>query len=213
MNTGPSATPHATAAVYAVRLIDCMRLPPEPWANGGGTTRTLARDPALHDDPLWRVSIATLDGVATFSQFIGYDRTLLPMEAGTIDLYVQDEKRSARAGQPVHFSGDLHVWARPPAQPVNVLNVMCKRGAYRAQLSVVTQAQHVAPAPTQLLVGLAGHWKVESALLRGVTLAPLNAVWITGRTEQLALIPSDPGAQLASIAIEAVTPEMEDSIR
>jgi uncharacterized protein len=209
MNARLLAPSADTAEVCAVRFIDGTRLPPEPWANGGGTTRTLARGAAQHGAAPWRVSIATLDGPARFSQFAGYDRTLLPIGDSAIDLHSQDGQLLARAGEPVHFSGDLHVWANLPARPMNVLNVMCKRGAYRARVSVAAHSLRVTPAATHLLVSLTGQWNVESALLCGVMLPPLNALWITGRPEELALRPSGPGAQLASIAIEAIAAETE----
>ena len=209
MNARLPALRADAAELCAVRFIDCMRVPPEPWANGGGTTRTLARGPEQHGAAPWRVSIATLDGPAKFSQFAGYDRTLLPIDDAAIDLHSQDSQLLARAGQPVHFSGDLHVWVNLPARPVSVLNVMCKRGAYRARVSVAAHSLRVTPAATHLLVSLAGQWNVESALLRGVTLPPLNALWISGRPEELALRPSGPGSRLASIAIEALTGETE----
>ncbi|WP_321816335.1 MULTISPECIES: HutD family protein [unclassified Paraburkholderia] len=199
------ATQSADDATTAVRFIDCTRLVPKPWANGGGVTRTLARGPQQHGAAAWRVSIATLDGAAKFSQFPGYDRTLLPIDDSMIDLRSQDGQLLARAGQPVHFSGDLHVWVNLPTRPVNVLNVMCKRGVTRARVSVAAHSLRVTPASTHLLVSLAGQWSVESTLLRGVTLPPLHAMWISGRPEELALRPSGPGAQLASIAIDAVT--------
>ncbi|MBB3260988.1 hypothetical protein F4827_005895 [Paraburkholderia bannensis] len=206
----PAVSPdpmHAIDAIAAVRFIDSTRLACEPWANGGGVTRTLARGPDQGAGAAWRVSIATLEGAAKFSQFPGYDRTLLPIDDGLIDLRSQDGQLLARAGQPVQFSGDLHVWVNLPARPVNVLNVMCKRGAARARVSVASHSMHVTPAATHLLVSLAGQWHVESTLLRGVTLAPLHALWISARAEELALRPSGPGAQLASIAIETVTGE------
>ncbi|MCP3709499.1 HutD family protein [Paraburkholderia sp. CNPSo 3274] len=103
----PAPSADASAAeVCAVRFIDGTRLPPEPWANGAGTTRTLARGAEQLGAPPWRVSIATLDGPAKFSQFAGYDRTLLPIDTAAIDLHSQDGQLLARAGQPVHFSGD-----------------------------------------------------------------------------------------------------------
>ncbi|WP_321890281.1 HutD/Ves family protein [Paraburkholderia bannensis] len=200
----PAEASQTADAMTAVRFIDGTRLAAEPWANGGGVTRTLARGPEHGGAAAWRVSIATLDGAAKFSQFPGYDRTLLPIDDGMIDLRSQDGQLLARAGQPVHFSGDLHVWVNLPARPVKVLNVMCKRGVARARVSVAAHSMHVTPATTHLLVSLAGQWSVESTLLRGVTLPPLHALWISGRPEELALRPSGPGAQLASIAIDAV---------
>lgn len=213
MNARLPALRADAAELCAVRFIDCMRVPPEPWANGGGTTRTLARGPEQHGAAPWRVSIAALDGPAKFSQFAGYDRTLLPIDDSAIDLHSQDGQLLARTGQPVQFSGDLHVWVNLPARPVNVLNVMCKRGAFRAHVSVATHSLRVTPTATHLLVSLAGQWNVESALLRGVTLPPLKALWISGRPEELALRPSGPGAQLASIGIEAITSKLEGAGR
>lgn len=203
MNARAPEVSCATATqTSAVRFIDGQRIAPEAWANGAGTTRTLARGPEASHRAAWRVSIATLDGPAEFSQFAGYDRTLLLIDDGAIDLHSQDGQLLARTGQPVHFSGDLHVWVNMPARPVNVLNIMCRRGAARARVSVAAHSLRVTPAATQLLVSLAGQWSVESTLLRGVTLPPLNALWISGRPEELALRPSGPGAQLASIAID-----------
>lgn len=203
------AASNSSGDLSAVRFVDFARVLPEPWANGAGTTRTLARGPERRGVSPWRVSVATLDGPAKFSQFHGYDRTLLPINDGAIDLHSQDGHLLARSGQPVHFSGDLHLWVNLPARPMNVLNVMCKRGACRARVNVASHSTRVTPATTHLLVSLSGNWSVESALLRGVTLSPLTALWLTGRPEELALQSSGPAAQLASIAIEAVPDEDE----
>ncbi|MEI7298356.1 HutD family protein [Paraburkholderia tropica] len=212
-NVGTNASAPRTVASSAVRFIDCTRLAPEPWANGDGTTLTVARGDGQQADQRaaapWRVSIATLEGPAKFSQFPGYDRTLLPIDAAAFDLHSQDGQLPVHTGQPVHFSGDLHVWAKLHAQPLKVLNVMTKRSACRARVSVVSHSLRVTPAATHLLLSLAGQWQVESALLHGVTLAPLNALWLGGRPEELALRTSDPGAQLVSIAIETLASNTE----
>ncbi|WP_241031077.1 HutD family protein [Paraburkholderia sp. Ac-20347] len=215
-NTGTNASAPRTVASSAVRFVDCTRLAPEPWANGDGTTLTVARGDGQQADQRaaapWRVSIATLDGPAKFSQFPGYDRTLLPIDDAAFDLHSQDGQLPVHSGQPVHFSGDLHVWVNPHAQPLKVLrvlNVMTKRGTCRAHVSVVSHSLRVTPAATHLLLSLAGQWHVESALLHGVTLAPLNALWLGGRPEELALRTSDPGAQLVSIAIETLASNTE----
>lgn len=197
------------AAMPAVRFLDCARVAPQPWANGAGVTRLLARGPAEDDTAGWRVSLATLDGAAQFSQFPGYDRTLLLVDDGVVDLHSQDGQLVARPGQPVHFPGDLHVWVNLPARPMSVLNVMCRRGAYRARVTVAAHSLRVTPAPTHLLVCTSGEWHVESALLRGVVLPPLQGLWLGARPEELALRPAGPGAQLVSIAIEPVVSAAE----
>ncbi|MFM0736375.1 HutD family protein [Paraburkholderia xenovorans] len=195
----------------AVRIVDYSRMPPERWANGDGTTRTLARGPEQNGAATWRLSVATLDGAAKFSQFPGYDRTLLLIDDGAIDLLSQDGKLLARAGQPVHFSGELPVWIDLPVRPVNVLNFMHQRGAHRVRVSVDTHSLRVTPAATHLFVSLAGQWDVQSAVLRDVTLPPLNALWTSGRSDDLVLRPTAPGAQLVSIAIDADTSNTTDT--
>jgi environmental stress-induced protein Ves len=191
-------------AQASVRFIDCAALPAEPWANGHGTTRTIARAPSDSSDATWRVSLATLDGAAKFSQFSGFDRTLLLVDEGTIDLHSQDGQLIARTGQPVHFSGDLHVWVSMTTKAVNVLNVMTRRDSHRATVSIASNSLRITPAQSHLLISLAGQWTVASSLLRDVSLAPLKGIWTEGRHEQLDLRPLSPEALLVSIAIEPV---------
>jgi uncharacterized protein len=200
-NDKPSLHPLA-ASQPAVRFFNCATLAPEPWANGGGVTRTIARGAEDDEGAQWRVSVATLSGAAKFSQFPGFDRTLVLLDDGAVDLHSQDGQLIARAGQPVQFSGDLHVWVTLAAKPVNVLNVMTRREACRATVSVHTNSLRVMPAANQLLLSVDGQWTLSSSLLRNVSLAPMNGLWLEHRYEALDLSPLGPGARLLSIAIE-----------
>ncbi|NPT54641.1 HutD family protein [Paraburkholderia elongata] len=65
------------------------------------------------------LSHATLSGAAKFSQFPGFDRTLVLLDDGAVDLHSQDGQLVARAGQPVQFSGDLHVWVTPEGASIH----------------------------------------------------------------------------------------------
>ncbi|MBB5411257.1 hypothetical protein HDG34_005217 [Paraburkholderia sp. HC6.4b] len=199
---GHLKTHRADDNLPSVRFLDCTSVSPEPWVNGGGTTRTLARgaNPAGVAD--WRVSLADLKGAARFSQFPGFERTLLLIDDGTVDLHSQDGQLLARTGQPVQFSGDLHVWVSLPTKPVQVLNVMARREACRAKVSVATNALRITPASVQLLISLSGRWSLSSELLKNVTLSPMHGIWIEGRSEELDLHHVGPGAKLVSIAIE-----------
>lgn len=184
----------------SVRFFDCSRIAPEAWANGAGTTRTIARGM----DGAWRVSLAELSGAAKFSQFAGFDRTLTLLDDETVDLHSQDGQLNARAGQPVHFSGDLHVWVTLPARPVNVLNVMTRRDTCGSRVSVATHSARITSASSQILFCVAGQWSIESALLRDVSLRPLTGIWLDGLHEDIDMKPYGPGAQLVSIAIDHV---------
>ena len=181
-----------------VRFFDCTRIAPQAWANGAGTTRTIARGM----EGAWRVSLAELSGAAKFSQFAGFDRTLTLLDDETVDLHSQDGQLNARAGQPVHFSGDLHVWVTLPARPVNVLNVMTRRDTCGSRVSVATHCARITSAISQILFCVSGQWSIESALLRDVSLGPLTGIWLDGLHEDIDMNPHGPGAQLVSIAID-----------
>ena len=68
----------------SIHFFDCSKLAPEPWANGGGTTRTVALQSADDHAVDWRISIATLNGASRFSLFPGLDRTLLLLDEGAV---------------------------------------------------------------------------------------------------------------------------------
>jgi hypothetical protein len=53
-----------------------------------------------------------------------------------------------------------------------------------------------------LLLSVDGQWTLSSSLLRNVSLAPMNGLWLEHRYEALDLSPLGPGARLLSIAIE-----------
>ena len=188
----------------SIHFFDCAKLEPEAWANGGGITRTVAKQCADDHALNWRVSIATLNGPAKFSVFPGLDRTLLLLDDGAVDLHSQDGASIARPGQPVQFSGDLLMWASVSAQAVNVLNVMTRRDAYRTAVSVATHSLRVTPGSAHLLLCVDGQWRVGSALLNSVPLEPMTGVWFDGQREELDLHAVGPGARLVSIATTPV---------
>lgn len=185
-------------------LLDCTSVAPEPWANGGGTTRTLAHGKNAAGILDWRVSLADLTGAAQFSQFPGFERTLLLIDEGSVDLHSQDGQLLARTGQPVQFSGDLRVWVTLPTKPVQVLNVMARREACRAKVSVAMKALRITPAFVQLSICLSGQWRLSSASLKSVTLSPMQGILIQGSNEELDLHHVGPDAKLVTIAIEPI---------
>ncbi|CAB3801668.1 HutD/Ves family protein [Pararobbsia alpina] len=197
-----SLPPSSRASQSALRFFNCVTLAPEPWANGGGVTRTIARGAEYDDGVPWRVSLATLSGAAKFSQFPGFDRTLVLLDDGAVGLHSQDGQLVARSGQPVQFSGDLHVWVTLVPRPVQVLNVMTRREKCRAVVSAHTHSLRVTPAANQVLLSVDSQWTLSSSLLRHVSLAPMNGLWLERRPEALDLSPLGPGARLLSIAIE-----------
>ncbi len=197
---------HAAPHYPGVRFVDCTRIAPEAWANGAGVTRMIARRAGADGDADWRISLATLEGSARFSQFPGIDRTLVPVDDASVELHLQDGHLIALPTQPAHFSGDLLMWTSGIVRPTHVLNVMTRRAACRAAVVVTTHSRRITPAATHLLICAAGQWHVGSALLSTQTLVPLHGLWLEGRGEELDLRPAAPESRLISIAIEPAAP-------
>ena len=93
---------------------------PQPWANGGGTTRELLRA----DDGAWRISLADIDAEGPFSTFPGLHRLLTVVDGPVLGLEVDGESHVVEPHRPCAFSGDAAVVASVPEGPVRVLNVI-----------------------------------------------------------------------------------------
>ena len=105
-------------AVGAVVRSDEVR--PEPWPNGGGTTRELARA----DDGAWRISLADIDSDGPFSTFAGRHRLLTVVDGPVLGLDVDGETHVVEPQRPFAFSGDATVEATVPEGAVRALNVV-----------------------------------------------------------------------------------------
>ncbi|WP_322074451.1 HutD/Ves family protein [Burkholderia cepacia] len=188
----------------SIRFIDCAQVAPEPWANGAGVTRTIASriDPDGNVD--WRISLATLDGSTRFSRFPGVDRILVPVDNTSVELHAQDGHLVAHPIVPAHFPGDLPVWTTDIVRPTHVLNVMTRRVACRATVTVATHSRRLKPAATHMLICASGQWRFSSASLSTQTLLPMHGLWLEGRGEELDLSSVALDSRLISIAIESV---------
>jgi environmental stress-induced protein Ves len=122
-----------------MRLLRAAHRAAIAWKNGGGMTREVAAYPpgAGMDDFGWRVSIADVAASGVFSCFEGVDRILTILE-GRLSLRFAKEERvvTLGAGQPFAFPGDDPVDGAPVGGPVRDLNVMVRRGAWRAQVDL-----------------------------------------------------------------------------
>jgi uncharacterized protein len=116
--------------VTVVRAADVR---PQPWANGGGTTRELARA----DDGAWRISLADVDRDGPFSAFPGQDRLLTVVDGPVLGLEVDGETHVVEPQRPFAFSGDAAVVASVPEGAVRVLNVVVDRGVVSPFVTVL----------------------------------------------------------------------------
>jgi environmental stress-induced protein Ves len=145
-------------------------LPPEPWRNGGGLTRTVA---AVHVGAAlrWRVSAADITQDGPFSVFDGVDRQAVLMRGPGLVLHGPANRWTFPAlGDQQVFAGEMAVGAQLGAGPARLWNVMVARGQWRAEVQVHQQT-HARLDPTRcgVLVVLAGQLQVgrtnEPALL------------------------------------------------
>lgn len=107
-----------------------------PWKNGGGITRELAVQPpgATMEAFDWRVSIAEVSEGGPFSSFPGIDRVLTVIEGAGLSLSIDGRTAVTMdaASPPLAFPGEARCEASLKFGPIRDLNVMVRRGAYRA---------------------------------------------------------------------------------
>ncbi len=111
----------------------------QPWKNGGGLTREIAV--ALSGDRvLWRLSIATIQRDGPFSEFRGYDRTIVALDGGSVELEVEGERVALDRGAPYDFPGEAKVLCRVTGGAARDLNVMTLRDDVAHDCEIITGA-------------------------------------------------------------------------
>jgi uncharacterized protein len=112
-----------------LNIVHPARLPPEPWANGGGVTRTLLAWP---DPRHWwlRISVADVAQAGPFSVFPGVDRWFAVLAGDGVRLRTQGqppiELRTGQASMHV-FRGDDATECELLGGPTRDLNLMLRR--------------------------------------------------------------------------------------
>lgn len=132
-----------------------------PWKNGKGSTAEIAvRRPPGNDRFLWRLSQAQVPEDGPFSDFSGYDRTLVLIEGTKLGLDF-GEGRAARLEAPfahAAFAGDWPTVATLSAGPVADLNIMTDRARARHKFTLLTAStgqSHTSEAATIIVHALA----------------------------------------------------------
>lgn len=138
-----------------------------PWRNGRGVSRQVAVSPrdAGYDSLDWQVSRAEISADGPFSSLPGLDRQLLVVDGGGLTLGIRSpqegiafDRRIDAPLEPFAFRGDWEAECALHDGPVQVLNVMTRRGRVGARLEIIapSAAQPVAkPAGEALLIYVA----------------------------------------------------------
>ena len=190
----------ATAAAATARRIDVSALPVQRWKNGAGTTREMARGPEGSDldDFDWRISLAEIERDAPFSAFPGIDRCIVLLQGAGMELLGDDGRhaQSLRALLPWDFAGERALSARLNHGPCSDLNVMTRRGRWRAQVQVLHGAAAAACGDVTLLLAVDGAWQVGQEAI-----APMQALLWHGLDAPVTVAPRAPGATAALIHV------------
>ena len=110
------------------------------WKNGGGTTYQVAISPegSVLTDFDWRISLAEITADCHFSDFNGYDRTLVLLEGGGL-LLNEPEGPEIRLdpGQPMlSFRGETIFSCVLPEGPTLDFNVMTRRDSLSHRVEI-----------------------------------------------------------------------------
>jgi environmental stress-induced protein Ves len=136
-------------------LISLDSVAQTPWKNGGGTTRELWRRDGADGVFDIRVSVARVERDGPFSDYAGYDRTLLLLEGSAFSLRVGG---AVAVHLPrlhaVSFAGEASVLGELPEGPVEDFNVMTRRKAYRHSVRVVAAGDGSPPVRMDGVLGV-----------------------------------------------------------
>jgi uncharacterized protein len=178
----------------------------QTWRNGGGSTTELAVERTF----LWRLSVAEVERSGPFSDFAGYERTIMLLEGEGMALSFDatEEQRLAERHRPFVFDGGWKTDCRLLGGPVRDLNLMVDRSRGRGSVRVLTlvkPADIALSAPWELLYVLEGivEARIEGASYRLKAGELLRLDDAQGMT--LAARPLEPGSRVARVSVEPMS--------
>jgi hypothetical protein len=156
----------AAVRLTHLRTADYKRM---PWKNGGGMTTEIMAEPGPTSGFDWRLSIAEVTLSGPFSDFSGYDRTIMLIEGAgfMLDFDQAPSKRMDRPFEPFPFAGEWRTDCTLIDGPVRDFNLMAARDRISANPDIVRPTPHVSiPASkTLILHALRGNVVVRSEKL------------------------------------------------
>jgi hypothetical protein len=164
-----------------IRAGDCL---PQPWKNGMGVTREIARFPADADNEhfVWRVSVAEVNSAAQFSAFPGIDRhiALLDGDGFTMTLDRAREHRLHTPFEPFAFAGEAHVDVSLVGGPTRDFNLMVRRAEAQGSVAVRREpGSHATDATSVLVYVLRGTaWTAAGLLQTGDAWRPDGTAFV-----------------------------------
>lgn len=113
-------------------------LPPQPWKNGKGFTRTLFSDAiGSNDEWTWKISIAEINGTQPYSAYPGIRRGQVALGPGSVDLVINGQLKLLPVEGTIVFEGEDDVVATPASEGFLDLNAMGLRRAWEPSVEIV----------------------------------------------------------------------------
>ncbi|HKU68116.1 MAG TPA: HutD family protein [Candidatus Baltobacteraceae bacterium] len=106
-----------------------------PWRNGGGWTSVLAQAEGREPAP-WRISVAEIERDGPFSDYSGYDRTIVAEDAGFTLEFADGARAEIHPLVPYSFAGERAVFCRLHGARATAFNVITLRGAFTHEVRV-----------------------------------------------------------------------------
>lgn len=144
-----------------VRFADCA---PEPWANGGGVTRVVAKGQfdGGSADYDWRLSVADVSTSGAFSKLPGVDRVITLTDGPGLLLTVDGREHQLEPFRPLPFAGEAATECEV-VEPTRDFNVMTRRGVCAATVDVCTGSETLAAPGDSItyVISLKGEVEVQ----------------------------------------------------
>ncbi|WP_181322007.1 HutD/Ves family protein [Trinickia symbiotica] len=171
-------------------------LPPEPWRNGGGVTRTLAAS-----GDAWRVSIAEVERDGPYSRFAGMTRVSFVLRGAGVVLREGALEVSLAPNEAVEYTGNAAWEARLAGGAVTVLNVMSTQQKYRVAVRALSAPASVAAGDIALVLALEGACAIHTHAAESTRLESGEYATFTGLRAPLHVAPATPRARIVLVTL------------
>lgn len=147
-----------------------------PWRNGKGNTIELLKETLPDGDGFaWRLSMADVTTDGEFSNFSGYQRTLLLLEGNgiTLDCNQSHQHRLTQQLQAAEFSGDDHTTASLHDGPIKDFNIMTHRDHCSAAVITCNQPENIpinVDAKVLLIYAVEGNLRINASSVGTLTI-------------------------------------------
>ncbi|RDI97246.1 HutD family protein [Dyella solisilvae] len=141
---------------HVIRAADVS---PQPWKNGMGVTREIARFPARagSEDFSWRISVAEVNSASPFSTFPGIDRQIVLLDGEGFHMTLDGSSTHALTTPyaPFAFPGEAQVEVAMAGGATRDFNLMVRRAWGSGSVRVLRESGSHVPDPECVLVYVA----------------------------------------------------------